>query len=66
VYAEEIGQHAANALGVLTDSLDVYNHYTVAVLGDALAGFVSITPPGRERYSIDKYFERGGGGVAVS
>ena len=58
VYAQELGQHATNADGRLTDSLDDYNHYVVALLGADLAGFVSITPSGHERYSIDKYFSR--------
>src|SRR5437016_577006 len=59
VYARELGQHAENADGRLSDSLDAYNLYLVTVLGDEVVGFVSITPPGRGRYSVAKYFERG-------
>lgn len=58
VYALEIGQHPANREGRLCDGLDRSNCYLVALRGDDLAGFVSITPPGRDGYSIDKYFRR--------
>jgi len=58
VYALEIGQHAPNAEGRLTDALDASNRYFAATRGDELAGFVSVTPPGEAGYSIDKYFTR--------
>ncbi|HEY2468694.1 MAG TPA: aminotransferase class I/II-fold pyridoxal phosphate-dependent enzyme [Terracidiphilus sp.] len=58
VFAVELGQHKANAEGVLTDSLDAFNQYIVAHVGGELAGFVSITPPGFASYSIDKYATR--------
>jgi histidinol-phosphate/aromatic aminotransferase/cobyric acid decarboxylase-like protein len=58
VYACELGQHAPNAAGRLTDALDAHNLYVVARLGGELVGFISITPPGPGRYSIDKYFAR--------
>ena len=58
VYALEIGQHAANEEGRLSDRLDASNRYLVALRGDTLAGFISITPPGGDGYSIDKYFRR--------
>jgi histidinol-phosphate/aromatic aminotransferase/cobyric acid decarboxylase-like protein len=57
VYAHELGQHAANEAGELSDSLDAFNLYIVAALGDDVAGCISITPPGRQ-YSIDKYLDR--------
>ncbi len=57
-YAEELGQHAVNEDGRLTDSLDGFNHYLVATLAGRLIGFVSITPPGHASYSIDKYIPR--------
>ncbi|HYE62415.1 MAG TPA: aminotransferase class I/II-fold pyridoxal phosphate-dependent enzyme [Phycisphaerales bacterium] len=59
VYARELGQHAANADGRLTDALDAFNEYIVAEVGGEVAGFVSVTPPWGGRYSIDKYFARG-------
>src|SRR5205809_4277217 len=59
VYAQELGQHAANANGRLTDKLDEWNIYLVAKNGQAILGFISITPPGQPSYSIDKYFDRG-------
>jgi histidinol-phosphate/aromatic aminotransferase/cobyric acid decarboxylase-like protein/GNAT superfamily N-acetyltransferase len=57
VYALELGQHAANSAQQLSDPLDVYNVYLKACVDGRIAGFVSITPPGR-RYSVDKYFQR--------
>jgi histidinol-phosphate/aromatic aminotransferase/cobyric acid decarboxylase-like protein len=58
VYARELGQHAMNTMGALHDPLDEFNLYIVASLDDALAGFVSITPPGFGSYSVDKYLCR--------
>ncbi len=58
VYAEELGQHAINTAGQLHDALDDYNVLLVARCGGALAGFISLTPPGRGPFSIDKYFKR--------
>jgi histidinol-phosphate/aromatic aminotransferase/cobyric acid decarboxylase-like protein/N-acyl-L-homoserine lactone synthetase len=57
VYARELHQHAENTQGQLSDSLDAYNWYLVAALGEEIVGFVSVTPPGRA-YSIDKYLSR--------
>jgi histidinol-phosphate/aromatic aminotransferase/cobyric acid decarboxylase-like protein/GNAT superfamily N-acetyltransferase len=58
VYACELGQHGLNPSGRLRDALDDWNFYLVARAGGRIAGFVSITPPGRPSYSIDKYFAR--------
>jgi histidinol-phosphate/aromatic aminotransferase/cobyric acid decarboxylase-like protein/GNAT superfamily N-acetyltransferase len=58
VYARELGQHPENAEARLSDSLDRDNVYVVATIGDAIAGFVSITPPRNGLYSIDKYLRR--------
>lgn len=58
VYARELGQHGTNPTGRLRDALDDWNLYLVARIGGEIAGFVSITPPGRPSYSIDKYFTR--------
>ena len=58
VYAEELGQHVLNEERLLTDSLDSFNTYLVARIGDELAGFISITPPSHGEYSVDKYFQR--------
>jgi len=57
VYAREIGQHPQNAEGEIHDALDLDNVYIVAIIHDAVAGFVSITPP-RGKYSLDKYLSR--------
>ena len=58
VYARELGQHAVNHTGTLSDRLDDSNHYLVARCRGAVAGFVSITPAGAPSFSIDKYFSR--------
>jgi len=58
VYARELGQHSVNSAGRLGDSLDAYNVNLVARQGATMAGFISLTPPGRPAYSIDKYFAR--------
>ena len=58
IYAQELGQHPLNPRGRLTDALDEFNHYLVALLDGELAGFISVTPPGRDRYSLDKYVAR--------
>ena len=58
VYAHELGQHKTTAEQVLSDSLDAFNHYITAYIADELVGFISITPPGFGKYSIDKYFAR--------
>lgn len=59
VYAREIGQHATNPGSRLRDALDDYNEYIVALDGETIVGFVSITPPGRGSFSLDKYLPRG-------
>jgi histidinol-phosphate/aromatic aminotransferase/cobyric acid decarboxylase-like protein len=58
VYAVELKQHAANAEGRLIDPLDAYNVYIAALLDGEVVGFISITPPGHPRLSIDKYVAR--------
>ena len=47
VYARELGQHAANQAAELKDALDGWNIYLVARQGSQIAGFISVTPPGR-------------------
>lgn len=58
VYAQELRQHACNESRELTDPLDASNEYLVVTSGPAIAGFLSITPPGSGRYSLDKYVPR--------
>ena len=58
VYAVELGQHPVNEARRLTDSLDAFNVYLVAAVRDEIVGFVSVTPPTRDRFSIDKYIDR--------
>lgn len=54
VYAKELGQHRATDSQMLSDSLDAFNEYITAKVDGKLVGFISITPPGFGRYSIDK------------
>ncbi len=58
VYARELRQHTANEVGRLSDALDAFNLYLVIAEGEAVVGFVSITPPGSPSFSIDKYLRR--------
>ena len=58
VYAQELRQHPTNSDLLLRDSLDDFNHYITAHVDRELAGFISITPPGFGKYSIDKYIAR--------
>ena len=58
VYAEELGQHRTTPAHLLSDALDDFNHYITARVCGELAGFISITPPGFGKYSIDKYIAR--------
>jgi len=57
IYGLELGQHRPDPSGQLIDPLDAINTYIVAMLGDELLAFISITLPGAI-YSIDKYFDR--------
>jgi histidinol-phosphate/aromatic aminotransferase/cobyric acid decarboxylase-like protein len=58
VYARELRQHPTNSDNLLRDSLDDFNHYITAHVNSELVGFISITPPGFGKYSIDKYIAR--------
>jgi hypothetical protein len=58
IYARELVQHETSAEARLIDSLDAFNVYVVGCGGAEIAGFISITPPGHGRYSIDKYIAR--------
>jgi len=58
VYAEELHQHMMTHDRMLSDPLDSFNTYILGEIDGRLAGFVSITPPGFGRYSIDKYLAR--------
>ena len=58
VYACELGQHQQNTEGRIKDSLDQFNEYIVATIDHEIAGFISITLPEKNHYSIDKYFQR--------
>jgi histidinol-phosphate/aromatic aminotransferase/cobyric acid decarboxylase-like protein/GNAT superfamily N-acetyltransferase len=58
VYADELRQYTPGPTGELRDRLDDFNHYLVAKIGGEIAGFISITPPSKNEFSIDKYFPR--------
>ncbi|SVD50288.1 uncharacterized protein METZ01_LOCUS403142, partial [marine metagenome] len=58
VYAVELRQHETNRVGRLGDSLDTYNVNIVVCVRGELAGFISLTPPDKHSFSIDKYFKR--------
>ncbi|MFD8569062.1 aminotransferase class I/II-fold pyridoxal phosphate-dependent enzyme [Streptomyces sp. NPDC059639] len=58
VYAQELGQHAPDPAGRLSDGLDGDNVYLVAARGARRVGFVSVTPPWAGRFGLDKYLDR--------
>lgn len=58
VYAVELMQHPPNDAMMVEDKLDEFNLYIVAKVNGAIAGFISVTPPDNNLYSIDKYFTR--------
>ena len=58
VYARELDQYSIQSDGRLTDALDAFNIYLVASDGTEIHGFISITPPGHGKYSVDKYLKR--------
>ena len=58
VYASELHQHPENKSKIIKDKLDEYNTYIIAKLNGKIVGFVSVTPPEKNVYSIDKYFDR--------
>jgi hypothetical protein len=58
VFARELGQHPKNGAGRLIDARDAFNSYVVACDSAAIVGFVSVTPPGGESYSVDTTLRR--------
>ena len=58
VYASELRQHQERPDGILSDSLDDVNIYIVARIRRQLVGFVSLTPPTAQKFSIEKYLTR--------
>ena len=58
IYAEELGQHAVNTFNIIEDELDLVNHYIIAKNCNEIVGFVSITAPSSNKYSVEKYFDR--------
>ncbi len=58
IYSSELKQHPENSEELLTDDLDLVNHYIVAKQHGHIIGFVSITSPASKKYSVDKYFSR--------
>jgi len=60
VYSSELMQHPPNEVSIIKDSLDEFNVYIVAKINNVIVGFISVTPPDKNSYSIDKYFNREG------
>lgn len=58
VYALELGQHPPNSSEMIRDAVDDYNVYLMVKRHEQLLGFISITPPGSPKFSIEKYLER--------
>lgn len=58
VYASELRQHEERPEGILSDALDEVNIYITARISEQLVGFVSLTPPTAQKFSIEKYLSR--------
>ena len=58
VYGSELKQHSENESKSFRDTLDNFNTYICAKINDEIVGFISVTPPDKNNYSIDKYFKR--------
>ena len=58
VYASELMQHPQNEGKIFQDKFDDFNTYIVAKINSKIVGFISVTPPTKNDYSIDKYFTR--------
>lgn len=58
MYAEESGQHPVDPSGRLSDGIDGDTVYLVAARGETRIGFVGLTPPWVDHYSLDKYLTR--------
>ena len=58
VYASELMQHPQNEGKMFQDKFDDFNTYIVAKINSKIVGFISVTPPTKNDYSIDKYFTR--------
>ena len=58
VYASELMQHSLNEAMRLQDKLDDHNVYITAKINSEIIGFISVTLPDKNDYSIDKYLSR--------
>ncbi len=58
VYSEELKQHSTNNKNIISDALDSFNKYITAKIDNKIVGFISVTPPNNETYSVDKYLDR--------
>lgn len=58
VYASELMQHSHNEAMRLQDKLDEHNVYITAKINSEIIGFISVTLPDKNDYSIDKYLSR--------
>jgi histidinol-phosphate/aromatic aminotransferase/cobyric acid decarboxylase-like protein/GNAT superfamily N-acetyltransferase len=58
VYASELMQHSHNEALRLQDKLDEHNVYITAKINSEIIGFISVTLPDKNDYSIDKYLSR--------
>ena len=54
VYASELMQHPQNEGKIFQDKFDDFNTYIVAKINSKIVGFISVTPPTKNDYSIDK------------
>lgn len=58
VYAVELGQYPPNSAARLGDAEGVDTEYLVAESNGEIIGFIGVTPPSSQRFSLDKYLTR--------
>jgi GNAT superfamily N-acetyltransferase len=57
VYAAELEQYPSNSSHRLEEPPDSENVHIVAMAGEVLAGFISLTPPWAPRYFLERYLD---------
>ena len=55
VYASELMQHPENEARLFQDKFDDFNTYIVAKINAIIVGFICVTPPTKNEYSILLY-----------
>jgi hypothetical protein len=54
VFGTDLIQHSVNESRILRNKLDGFNTYITAKIDNQIVGFISVTSPDENNYSIDK------------